>query len=764
MFRAYGFILILAVSLVGVCRAEDSGDLDWNAWKHLPVLVEGRIAPLDTFARETVETICGQADPTLQLPGQEPRRYEAAELLFAWLAEPDRWENTAFLTAQDAELRADVLDAPLRDADGRRLYYASPLEVENSVKVGERWAEIQKRSEIEGKAFRLSGVDKKLKNLVDAYSAFRAITYNPNRPHDTPRRFYTRMRAAAVAWRKLAGSLQTANCIHQDDAVRQAMVQAGEALQKLMSGMHGGDFPREKMEAAAHSFCKAGRQLSLRFQKDKDRPLAALAVDLAHQTEELQLAIYDNGETLRLAPALCGGALEANRTPDDDASPWLSYQAVLYGSDDLLRAYPQPEIKAVRKAWSEVKAAYLRQKTVDRPARFAAAMKQFCDAMREFGERIEPLRQELPLLHRDQALIRLTAYPPLHATELEVFYNRLDPFFWSWTISLGATVCLFLAVGRWQKPLFWLGAAVLIVAQSFTATGMVLRGVITGLAPLTGMFETVVFVALYSSLLGLWYALKPLFRQSSDRLAEVMQRRLFALAGAIVGFTAMVLAYYAPPTVMHRNIGTVAPILRDNFWLAVHVVTIMASYASAAIALILGNIALGYYLFGRYETDQTETGARRQPPEFCSTLAGFTYTAIQITVLLLATGTILGAFWADKAWGRFWGWDPKEVWALISLLVYIVILHARYIGWAADFGMTLAAVLGATAVLFTWYGVNFLLGSGMHAYGSGAGGQREVAAAVALQWLFLAAAAVRYIMERRETPAITNEARRAEGP
>ena len=197
---------------------------------------------------------------------------------------------------------------------------------------------------------------------------------------------------------------------------------------------------------------------------------------------------------------------------------------------------------------------------------------------------------------------------------------------------------------------------------------------------------------------------------------------------------------------MQRHIGAVAPILRDNFWLAVHVVTIMASYASAAIALILGNIALGYYLFGRYGEDHATRIARR-PPETCSTLAQFIYTAIQITVLLLAAGTILGALWADKAWGRFWGWDPKEVWALVSLLVYVAILHARYIGWAGDFGMTLAAVLGATAVLFTWYGVNFLLDSGMHAYGSGAGGQWAVGTAVMLQWLFLAAAAGRYWIE-----------------
>jgi ABC-type transport system involved in cytochrome c biogenesis permease subunit len=202
---------------------------------------------------------------------------------------------------------------------------------------------------------------------------------------------------------------------------------------------------------------------------------------------------------------------------------------------------------------------------------------------------------------------------------------------------------------------------------------------------------------------------------------------------------------------MHRGIGSAAPILRDNFWLAVHVVTIMTSYASAAIALILGNIALGYYLFGRYRSTAGADGqirsVGRRPPEACAVLAGFTYTAIQITVLLLTAGTILGALWADKAWGRFWGWDPKEVWALVSLLVYILILHARYVGWSGDFGMAVAAVLGATAVLFTYYGVNFLLNAGMHSYGSGSGGKWQVVSVVGLEWFFLAAAATRYMIE-----------------
>ncbi len=384
-------------------------------------------------------------------------------------------------------------------------------------------------------------------------------------------------------------------------------------------------------------------------------------------------------------------------------------------------------------------------------------MDRFAAAVRTLGEQIEPLRGELPIQHRDRELIAATAYPPPGSTDVEVFYNRFDPFFWSWVVSLAATLCLLSAVGAVRRPMFWLGVLLLVVAQAFTAAGLGLRGYVTGLVPLTGMFETVVFVALYAALLGLWFALLPLCWPSrpgparpavAARMDRVFERRLFAVAGAIVSFLAAVLAYYAPATVMHRNLGAVAPILRDNFWLAVHVVTIMTGYASAAIALILGNIALGYYLLGRYAAGTAEGGRAtelgRRPPEACALLAGFTYTAIQITVLLLMAGTILGALWADKAWGRFWAWDPKEVWALISLLAYLCFLHMRHIGWLGAFGMAMTAVLGASAVGFTWYGVNFLLGSGMHSYGSGAGGQWQVGTAAAIELLFLLAAGGRY--------------------
>jgi len=136
--------------------------------------------------------------------------------------------------------------------------------------------------------------------------------------------------------------------------------------------------------------------------------------------------------------------------------------------------------------------------------------------------------------------------------------------------------------------------------------------------------------------------------------------------------------------------------------------------------------------------------SRRAEPAACRTLARFIYQATQVAVLLLAAGTIFGALWADVAWGRFWGWDSKEVWALISLLVYLAIRHARYVGWVGNFGLAVGSLAGATSILMAWYGVNFVLGSGLHSYGEGAGGLGYVTGTLGANWLLAAAAAVRY--------------------
>jgi len=261
---------------------------------------------------------------------------------------------------------------------------------------------------------------------------------------------------------------------------------------------------------------------------------------------------------------------------------------------------------------------------------------------------------------------------------------------------------------------------------------------------------------------------------------HVYPRWPFALSATAPAFLAAFTAWWSP--VLNENIEPLQPVLRDNFWLLIHVLTICSSYGAGALAWGLGNISLAYYWFGKYrdpaphgpaapgygpashETEVVHQG--RRPPEECAALAGYTYKAVQVAVMLLITGTILGGLWADVSWGRFWGWDPKEVWALISGLVYLAILHGRYAGLFGNFGLAIGSVLGASAIMFSWYGVNFVLGAGLHAYGFGTGGQLEVGAVVLLNWAFAAAAAIRYhskvghvaSTEEAESPVSATEA------
>ena len=95
-------------------------------------------------------------------------------------------------------------------------------------------------------------------------------------------------------------------------------------------------------------------------------------------------------------------------------------------------------------------------------------------------------------------------------------------------------------------------------------------------------------------------------------------------------------------------------------------------------------------------------------------------------MVFLAGGTILGGIWADYSWGRFWGWDPKESWALVSLLAYLALLHGRLVQWIKPFGMAVGSVMMFFSVIMAWYGVNFILGAGLHSYGFGAGGVEYV--------------------------------------
>jgi len=121
-----------------------------------------------------------------------------------------------------------------------------------------------------------------------------------------------------------------------------------------------------------------------------------------------------------------------------------------------------------------------------------------------------------------------------------------------------------------------------------------------------------------------------------------------------------------------------------------------------------------------------------------------TYRTIQVGLVLLTAGTILGGVWAADSWGRFWGWDPKETWALISILTYFAVLHARYVRWLKDFGLAAAAVLGLVVIVWTFHGVNYVMATGLHSYGFGSGGEAYVGLWAAIELVFLAICWVRH--------------------
>jgi len=742
--------------------------LDWSAWRRLPVFHNGRVMPLDSFARAVVKQICGTESPRLVLPGDQAgtavaRRWDAAELLFAWLAEPEQWERTAFLPADDEDLRGELLELPAAAEGGAAARFAvsgyvSPQQVLAASRFQDRLARLAQRQQMAGgKSAHLSGLDRKVESLYQAYSQYRQLTFDPLQPVGGRDRFLEALGTAFQSWNELEQHLLRPPLGDAPGNFGKQLRQTAETVRKLaaMFSEHG-DAPLAKIEPLVASLEETTGQLAAQLadlrqsgrlarepaggQGDFWRARALLEQMAERSGEVAQLvvharaALYDDGLALRLLPAMDPTALEADRYRGE-AQPWLSAQTVFQARKEMLGPYPAAPLGEARQAYQDALDAYRRQGDPEQPARFAAALDRLAAALRELGEAIEPERRQLPIREKDNEVLDATAYPPGGSTGTEVFYNRADLFFWAWIVCAGAVACFALAWGPIRKPMFWAGITLAAAVEAIIITGLTLRGVITGWVPLGSMFETIVFVALGVAATCLVLTLLP--------PREVYARWPVALVGALVALLFLGAANYVPT--FHREIELLKAVLRSNYWLAIHVTTIVTGYGEAAMAWGLGNVALGFYLFGHYGVGGQ---GRSVPPRACALLGPMIYRLLQATVLLLAVGTILGGMWADVSWGRFWGWDPKEVWALISLLAYMIFLHARHAGWASHFNLAVGAVLGFVAILCTWYVVNYVMQAGKHSYGQGAGGgQWVIFAGFAANLLFLAAAAGRYVME-----------------
>ena len=163
------------------------------------------------------------------------------------------------------------------------------------------------------------------------------------------------------------------------------------------------------------------------------------------------------------------------------------------------------------------------------------------------------------------------------------------------------------------------------------------------------------------------------------------------------------------------------PVLSGTPWLAIHVPIIMVSYSVLAIATFLAHVVVGTADLRARQAG----GLRRRWSELL-------YWYIMVGSILLITGILTGSIWAASSWGRYWGWDPKEVWSLVAFLAYMAILHARFDGQIKAFGVAACSIAAFWTILMTYLGVNFVLASGLHSYGFGSSNLVTIMIVIAL--------------------------------
>ena len=387
---------------------------------------------------------------------------------------------------------------------------------------------------------------------------------------------------------------------------------------------------------------------------------------------------------LRIVPAP-GGA---------EDTPWLSINE-LWPPDTgaprtpghELAASIEPEVAdGLRASWARFVRAWR-----DRDADGAnAAIAEFCGL--------------LPLVAPD-------AYPDRGRLLFESLYFKAAYLVWGWVIYLLAVAVLLMSVAfRWDGAR-WLGLGVFSAAFLVQTASVALRWYVSGRWPNSNMFEAVTTSVWFGAVIAIGL--------------EIVARRtplrgLFAVCAGVASMAAMMSAQLIPR--LDPSINNMMPIL-DDLWLYIHTNTIIASYALIAMAGVTSAIYLGRrFVLGGSEYARVGgtamlldagDGARGRP--FGEILDGATLILMELSFVMLWAGIIMGAIWADHSWGRPWGWDPKEVFALNTFLVFLILIHVRL--HARDKGLWTAvlALIGCAVMLFNWIVINFVI-AGLHSY------------------------------------------------
>ncbi|WKK67288.1 c-type cytochrome biogenesis protein CcsB [Lutimonas zeaxanthinifaciens] len=303
-------------------------------------------------------------------------------------------------------------------------------------------------------------------------------------------------------------------------------------------------------------------------------------------------------------------------------------------------------------------------------------------------------------IHKFQEKYGAKVMPTQRKVELELFYNEYDIFKSLFKYYMYASLLMFIVViinifndKKLIRNLINICTGIILLLFVYHTIGLGIRWYISGHAPWSNGYESMIYVSWATMFFGV------IFGKRSP------------LTLAATTFVTSMLLMVAHWNWMDPSIGNLVPVL-DSYWLMVHVAIIVASYGPFTIGMVLGMVALILYIF-------TTKKNKKKMNLAINEITTINEMSLTIGLVLLTIGNFLGGIWANESWGRYWGWDPKETWALISIMVYAFVLHMRLIpGLKSKYTFNMVAVFAFASILMTYLGVNHLL-SGLHSYAAG---------------------------------------------
>ncbi len=374
-----------------------------------------------------------------------------------------------------------------------------------------------------------------------------------------------------------------------------------------------------------------------------------------------------------LNAALSGSILKIFPIPEDEGNKWISYPelsvANLKGMDSLYAKNILPlyfdSLKKARESGDYTQADEL--------------LESITNFQKKYGKEVMPSENKL---------------------RAETIYNKVDIFnrLYKYFAVFGILMFVFIIAQLFKdrkilRVLIKSSKVLMWVFFALMTLGLALRWYVSGHAPWSDAYESVVYVAWATVFFGLSFG-----RRSDLTVAST------AFVGAII-------LWVAHENWLDPSIANLQPVL-DSYWLMIHVAVIVMSYGPFTLGMILAVTSLFLMIF-------TTKGNYKRMEINISELTVVTEMALTVGLVLLTIGNFLGGQWANESWGRYWGWDPKETWALISIMVYAFVIHARLVpGLRGRWTFNVFALFAYASIMMTYFGVNFYL-SGLHSYASG---------------------------------------------